>query len=274
MLTPLLRGILPLLLAAGIAAAGEVEIVAHRGDFSAAPENSLAAFRAAWRSGVRYVELDVRQSADGAYICCHDRDLRRVTGGAAGDRPVRRMTLAEIKRYPLVAGKGGPATGEKVPTLDEVLAELPKDAGIFLEIKSVGAKFPLHLAAMIEKHHIAKERITVISFRASALANLNRRTPGFRTLLLLNLMPPDKGATAPKLTAEELIDRLKKLGVSGVGAKIPAGVDASYIRKVRDAGFVFHVSVVNREAAARRFRDLGADSISSNRAAALQAALR
>ena len=55
--------------------------LAHRGDWRAAPENSLAAMQAALRvPGCDGLEFDVRASKDGVAILLHDPTLARVQG--------------------------------------------------------------------------------------------------------------------------------------------------------------------------------------------------
>jgi glycerophosphoryl diester phosphodiesterase len=67
--------------------------LAHRGDWSAAPENTVAAFRAAERAGADMVELDVRRTVDGAVVVVHDPTLHRVWGSPLD---VARATLDEL----------------------------------------------------------------------------------------------------------------------------------------------------------------------------------
>ena len=68
-------------------------IVAHRGDAEHFPENSLAAFEAAWSGGLSHVELDVQVSADGVPYVLHDATLDRTTR-ATGD--LRLMNSLEL----------------------------------------------------------------------------------------------------------------------------------------------------------------------------------
>ncbi len=88
--------------------------IAHRGAAGLEPENTLRGIDVALRYGVEMVEIDVRPCADGTLVVVHDDDLRRVAG-----RPgrVSASTLAELKAFDV--GKG-----ERIPTLDEVLAML------------------------------------------------------------------------------------------------------------------------------------------------------
>src|SRR5690625_3799953 len=55
-------------------------VVAHRGDATRHPENTLAAFAGAAALGVRHVELDVQLSHDGVAVVLHDSTLARTHG--------------------------------------------------------------------------------------------------------------------------------------------------------------------------------------------------
>ena len=58
-------------------------VIAHRGYSQAAPENTLAAIRAAIANNIDYVEIDIRVTADGVPIVIHDADVDRTTDGEA-----------------------------------------------------------------------------------------------------------------------------------------------------------------------------------------------
>lgn len=62
-------------------------VIAHRGASATAPENTLAAFRRAADEGARWIECDVKLTADGRPIVIHDDSLERTTdgGGAVAD---------------------------------------------------------------------------------------------------------------------------------------------------------------------------------------------
>ena len=98
----------------------EPTLVGHRGLLHHAPENTLAGFSACIDLRLGF-ELDVRRSKDGRLVCVHDDEVQRTTGqpGKVAD-----LTLADLKK--LDAGKSfDPAfSGQKVPTLDEVLTLL------------------------------------------------------------------------------------------------------------------------------------------------------
>jgi len=63
-------------------------VIAHRGDSSRAPENTLDAARLGWDAGAEAWELDVQLSRDGVPVVIHDESLLRTTdvaGRFAGD---------------------------------------------------------------------------------------------------------------------------------------------------------------------------------------------
>ncbi|MFQ5764458.1 MAG: glycerophosphodiester phosphodiesterase, partial [Rhodospirillales bacterium] len=58
-------------------------VIGHRGAAGLAPENTLAAMRAAGQAGAGWVEFDVRLSRDLECMVIHDATLARTTGRRA-----------------------------------------------------------------------------------------------------------------------------------------------------------------------------------------------
>lgn len=105
---------------------------AHRGRSAKAPENTMAAFRLAWESGIRGIELDVRLCASGELVVFHDATLTRITGK---DGRVEEATLDDLKRLDAGSWYSDEHAGESIPTLLEVLSASPADAFFDIEIK-------------------------------------------------------------------------------------------------------------------------------------------
>ena len=101
-----------------MSAASALEIIAHRGYSSRAPENTLAAIDLAIHAGADAIEWDVHVAACGTPVLFHDVNLSRTSNGVG---PVRRRTLAQLQT--LDAGKWfGPGfAGERIPSLAQAL---------------------------------------------------------------------------------------------------------------------------------------------------------
>jgi glycerophosphoryl diester phosphodiesterase len=92
-------------------------VYAHRGDRSRAPDNTLDAYRLSVEAGADGIELDVRQTVDGALILVHDA----VHGHLP---PFALMTFDDVRR-----------SEPSIPTLGEMLAEVPRHVFLNVEIK-------------------------------------------------------------------------------------------------------------------------------------------
>lgn len=113
-------------------------VVGHRGMVQAAPENTLAGFRACLALRVGF-EFDVRQSRDGELVCVHDATVDRTTGGRGrvGD-----LTLAELRELDAGSWFDRAFRGECVPRIDEIfdaVAEHGSDATLIaVDLKAAG----------------------------------------------------------------------------------------------------------------------------------------
>lgn len=110
-------------------------IVAHRGIWSDAPENSLLSIQRAIEAGYDVVEIDVRRTADGEFVLLHDDTLERMAG-VSGEP--EQMTLKELTSLSLRNRDGGPEnpfTGEKLPSLKHVFELTRDEIFIHLDIK-------------------------------------------------------------------------------------------------------------------------------------------
>ena len=100
----------------------KVLVVAHRGNWSIAPENSLAAIESVIGMGADIVEIDLALTSDSVLVVCHDRTLNRTTTGKG---LIAEIPYDSVRRCFLKSGHGV-ATSHRMPTLREAL-ELCKD---------------------------------------------------------------------------------------------------------------------------------------------------
>lgn len=124
-------------------------IIGHRGAAGLAPENTLDGFRKAAALGVDAVELDVHRLED-ALVVIHDDALDRTTSGRG---PLKAYSLAAVRRL----DAGG---GQRVPLLEEVLAALPINVGVNIELKALGTA---ELAVPLAERELALGRDMLIS---------------------------------------------------------------------------------------------------------------
>lgn len=137
------------------------EIIAHRGYSARAPENTLAALRAALDAGTDSVEFDIHTAADGTPVLIHDNNLGRTTNGVG---PVRRRTIGQLKRLDAGAWFSPEFEGEPIPTLEEALDEVRgRVRRVYAEVKGYRELEDLDRMVRITHELGMLERTTFIS---------------------------------------------------------------------------------------------------------------
>jgi len=111
-------------------AQNKVNVVAHRGDWRNAPENSMLAFKNAAAMGVDVVELDLGRTKDGVLIIMHDQTIDRTTNGKG--KPAD-YTLEALSKFGLRNGLGR-VTNNHIPVFKDVMLALKgKDVMVNLD---------------------------------------------------------------------------------------------------------------------------------------------
>lgn len=130
----------------------KVFVVAHRGDWRNAPENSLQAIKNSIEMGVDIVEIDIKKTKDGKLVLMHDTQVDRTTNGKGN---VSDYTFAEIQQLSLKNGLGR-VTNHSIPTLEEALI-LSKDK-IWVNIDK-GYEYMSEVYELLEKTGTTKQVI-------------------------------------------------------------------------------------------------------------------
>jgi glycerophosphoryl diester phosphodiesterase len=180
-------------------------IVAHRGAKQVAPENTLAAFRAAAAQGARWLEFDVSLLGDGTPVLHHDETLDRCTDAHG---PLTALGLGDLAGIDSGSWFSAEFAGEPVATLDRALG-LIGDLGMSanLEIKPHdGPPEPIARAVAAELSRLAwtERRILVSSFDLGTLAALRRLMPAQPIAVLYEEPPPDWPEALAALRASSL----------------------------------------------------------------------
>ena len=245
-------------------------IVAHRGASHDAPENTLAAFKLAWKQGADGIEGDFFLSQDGQLVCIHDKDTKRFTGKALviNDTP-----LATLRQLDVGSWKDKKFAGEKIPTIAEVFATIPAGKKIFIELKE-GAHIVTPLKSAIAKSGLKKDQMVIISFQADAIAEAKRQLPQIRAHWL-HSYKKDKKTGKYKNDFEQIVRTLKETKADGLGTKgLPEVVTAQFLTALRKSGMQeFSVWTINDAPAANYFRALNAVAITTDRPGYLRKSL-
>jgi glycerophosphoryl diester phosphodiesterase len=201
--------------------------LAHRGDWRRAPENTIAAFRAALAiPGCDGIELDVQAARDGTPIVIHDDTLERIQG-----RPGRVDALAVTD----LADAG-------VPTLAEVLETLPRHAFLDVELKANVA--PAAVAVLAGARGATLGRGVVSSFDPGILDRVARLAPSWPRWLNSVDLDPARIATAVEL------------GCTAVATEWHA-IDRAAVARAGAAGLAVAAWTVRRRSTFDRLAGLG-----------------
>jgi len=244
-------------------------IVAHRGASSSTPENTLPAFLRAWEEAADAIEGDFHLTADGAVVCHHDPATGRVF---EGNHPIASTPLKELRELRLRQPPLRLAESDfRIPTLGEVLALVPAEREVFLELKS-GPAIVAPVLSELRQSCIEPEGVAIIAFAPETVAAVHHHAPELRLRLLVTL-PPQRPPNPIDL-ARRLGTRARALGAEGLGLSDVPWLDHDFAKTIEHAGLELHVWTVDDEERARELARLGARSITTNTPAKIRRALR
>jgi glycerophosphoryl diester phosphodiesterase len=228
-------------------------VIGHRGAAECAPENTLAGLRKAKELDCRWVEFDVRLTADSQLILLHDECLERTTDGQGR---ATQMPLAAIRLYDAGCRFGDDCCGERIPTLTEaieVLRELGIGANIELKAArgraaETGAATAAPLSRMWSRDLPAP---LISSFLEGALLAARACDPSIARGLLLRGVPRNWAV------------RARKLGCATIHAD-HRRLHPALVAKIREAGFPLLAYTVNDAVRARTLLGWGVTSVFSD----------
>jgi glycerophosphoryl diester phosphodiesterase len=228
-------------------------VIAHRGFSWRAPENTLASYRLAMEVGAEMAECDVYLSKDGVPVLIHDATLTRTTNGTGN---VKAFTVAELQAFDAGAWKGKEFVGERIPTLEEVLALVKGHMRLVIEIKEPNIE--QEVVNTIKKAGVLPGEVMIFSFHRSAVEKITQIEPGLPSLWLLSHLPGKKGQRA------ELLAQAIQIRASAVGLA-KKRVDAAFVQMAHERGLPVYVYTVNEEKDMRMLAKMGVDGLISDR---------
>jgi glycerophosphoryl diester phosphodiesterase len=226
-------------------------VIGHRGAAARAPENTLAGLRCAKALGCTWVEFDVRLTADGVPVLCHDSRLDRTTDGSGR---VSAHSLAAVRSCDAGSWFEPAYAGERIPTLEEALllcAEL--DLGANIEIKADrGHQHPIAKAVVAALQGLRGRlpAVLISTFFPSGLWSL-RVEPHLPLGILFRVVPRNWAEIAARFDCAMI------------------GADHHRLRpqrvaEIRAAGYQLAVYTVNDPARANLLFDWGVTSVFSD----------
>ena len=158
---------------------GDALITAHRGARAVAPENTMAAFKAAMDAGADFIELDVQHTKDRQVVVLHDADFMRMGGDP---RRVADLTAAEVATIDIGRQRGPRFAGEHAPTLEEVIDLVRGRMKINIELK-YNVPDPGLAPAVVEllRREDFIDQVVITSLDYAALKQVKSIEPRLRT---------------------------------------------------------------------------------------------
>ncbi len=227
-------------------------IIAHRGASFIAPENTVAAIQEAWKEGADGTEVDIYLTKDGRLVAIHDHTTKRTTDSNLN---VQSSTLEELVRLDAGSWKNPQWTGERIPTLEHVLAATPTGKIIYIELKG-GAEILPELRRVIDASGKAKDEIILIDFKIENLIAAKATLPDIRKLWL---------AGAQEDNILELATRAKEVGLDGLDLHHGSPIDRATVDAIQSQGLILAVWTVDDTEIAEKWANAGVDAITTNK---------
>lgn len=227
---------------------GSTKMIAHRGLSGIEVENTYSAFKRAGEHSYYGIEADVRRTADGKFIICHDDDLERISGQKID---VESSNFSDLINVPLFDRYKNTAVGERLTGLENfilVCKQYEKQA--ILEFKSNFTQQEIDEIIEIIRNLDYLERVTFISFNYNDVLYVRQKLPTQRVQYLFS-KPSD-----------EITEKL-------IRDKIDVGINHKSLTKdllntYHDAGLEVNCWTVDSKLRAKQLIKLGVDYLTSN----------
>lgn len=253
------------------------QVIAHRGNRSVVPENTLAAFAAAIEAGAQSVEMDIVRAKDGTPVVIHDETLDATTSGAGR---VSDFSVEEIQLLDAGSWFDGAFAGLQVPTLAQFAQFMSKhpEVEILLEFKGDWDVEQTSSVVRILDEHGVSEQTILQSFSRVTIQSQAIVAPGARRGVLFISREARShmgwGEVDPSWPSMSDLDALlDECAAAGVYTFNPFVADVlglpTLVEKVHAAGLRTQVWTANDPQQWEQLVPLGVDGIITDRPDAL-----
>ena len=245
-----------------------LDVVAHRGESSLAPENTLDSLALAWKNGAKYVEGDFHMNNEGEILCIHStRELKSLWNIEKKDKD---LTLDDAKKSNLKNHKrwAKKYPNARIPTIEEVFKIIPKDSVLVLEVKTFRDGYVEKVEALRKENNLSYDNILLISFNDKAIAEFKEKYPQYKALWLYSMKKSPNGDIIP--TAQEAIEICKKIKADGVdvgnmaSSRVPK-LTKEYVGQFKKEGLAFWVWTEDDLGSIPFYKELGVDGVTTNK---------
>ncbi len=226
--------------------AGDVLIMAHRGYSAKAPENTIPAFREAYKAGATAIELDVQMTRDGQIVVLHDDSLKRTTGV---NKHIWEVDYDEIKDLDNGSFFSEEYAGTHIPTLEEAIHYCKGKLYINIEIKRTGHDEGI------------EDRVVQIIRDNDFQEDCDVTSQDYETLAYIYERYPDILLAYTSVIGIGNVEQLEAVDILSIQETF-----ATYdtVEAMHRAGKKVFVWTVNEEATMERLIGLGVDAILTN----------
>ena len=112
-------------------------VIAHRGDHTNAPENTILAYKNAIKIGADFIEVDLRTTQDSQLVVMHDGTINRMTGLNGS---IQNISFDSLRTLAIRESKHLEWGNHQIPSFKEVLKLSKRKINIYLDFKNASAK--------------------------------------------------------------------------------------------------------------------------------------
>ena len=238
----------------GFADAPAKRLCAHRGFSTIAPENGMAAFGAAIALGAAEIEFDIWWTKDGEIVSVHDSTLDRISDGTG---KVYEHTYAELAALDFGAKKGKHFSGTRIAKFADILAKFSQHTIMNIHVKDIGGAWDeenIKKAIRLIDAYDARRHVYFMTSNGDLQDQLARLAPD---------IPRCMGNRGVNKSRPDIVDRAIAHKCSMVQLFKPR-FDQSLIDRAKAAGLRVNVFWSDDPEEAKRFLDMGADTILTN----------
>ena len=236
----------------GFTEAAPKRLCAHRGFSAVAPENSLPAFGAAVALGASEIEFDLWWTKDGEIVSIHDATLDRVSNGTG---KVDEKTYAELAKLDFGAKTGGHFAGLRIVRFEDILRKLSCHVLMNIHVKMDADESSLRKMIGLIDDYDARRHVYFMTDSGPLQDKLAKLAPDIpRCMGFDGVKDGDFG---------RIVDRALAHGCAMVQLFKPY-FDRSTVERAHAAGLRCNAFYADDPAEAKRYLDMGVDTILTN----------